>query len=327
MRSASGSRATSAKSSGISPSCASASESRGTARRAERHEIRKAIEVSLHGVATDDAKSGTIELSYAVRAARWAPTYVLRQSADLDRATLEARAMVRQQSGENWEGVELSLSTADLHAWAELPELTSLRIGRAQPRPVRAGWRPPPVGVDALFGDFDRARPPGVPKSTPVAAAPAKAMPDLAEEDDLSEILADEVMLADPEGMVGGAVPMPQGMLRASMEVAASTAAPPAPAAPALEGRAFAKRKRASRGMSMSFGSGGGGLPPTASALMHEPPEEPIEEEPDWTATGDLLRYGQLSDAFGRRTEPGPATVRIDARVPQRRCPGDERAG
>ncbi|MEZ4339955.1 MAG: DUF4139 domain-containing protein [Sandaracinaceae bacterium] len=100
----------------------------------------------------------TLRLEYRVDAARWAPTYALRIDAAMERATLEVRAMVAQRSGEDWGGVSLSLSTASLSAWSELPELMSLRIGRQQPRPAKSGWRPPPTGADLLFGDLDRAR-------------------------------------------------------------------------------------------------------------------------------------------------------------------------
>ena len=50
------------------------------------------------------------------------------------------------------------LSTAEPLAWTELPELSSLRIGKIQPTPPRRGIRPAPVGARALFADYDRDR-------------------------------------------------------------------------------------------------------------------------------------------------------------------------
>lgn len=126
-----------------------------SARHAEAHELRKAVVVSLSG---EPDGSAQLELSYRVSAARWAPTYVMRIDGDMKRASLEVRAAVCQRSGEDWEGVTLSLSTAELSGWAELPELPSIRIGRRQSRPARPGWRPPPTGVEALFADYDRFR-------------------------------------------------------------------------------------------------------------------------------------------------------------------------
>src|SRR5690606_24484254 len=84
-------------------------------------------------------------------------------------------------SGEDWRGVKLVLSTAAPMTWTELPELPSIRIGRAQPPPpARAGFRPAPQGAGALFSDYDRDRmsllrrlPAPSPYSLPALAAPA----------------------------------------------------------------------------------------------------------------------------------------------------------
>ena len=64
--------------------------------------------------------------------------------------------MVGQATGEDWSGVALTLSTASPQQWTELPELKSRRIGRRQPPPAKTGWRPPPVGADELYADYDR---------------------------------------------------------------------------------------------------------------------------------------------------------------------------
>ncbi len=132
-------------------------EARATsARRTEPGELRKAVEISLRG--GDPDEPAVVRVEYRVDAARWAPTYALRLDRDMGRGAVEVRAMVAQRSGEDWAGVELALSTASLDGWAELPELASIRIGRRQSPPSRSGWRPPPVGTDALFADFDRER-------------------------------------------------------------------------------------------------------------------------------------------------------------------------
>src|SRR6185295_19093357 len=92
-----------------------------------------------------------------VHGARWAPSYALRLERGMGSGVLTLRASIAQASGEDWAGVKLSLSTAALDRRTALPELKSLRIGRAQPPPQRSGWREPPPGLDELFAGFDAA--------------------------------------------------------------------------------------------------------------------------------------------------------------------------
>lgn len=95
-------------------------------------------------------------LEYFVPGARWTPTYVCRLNSVENTATIAVRSLICQQTGEDWSGVRLQLSTALPLSWCELPELSSLRIGKAQPPLKKAGWRKPPVGAEILFEDFDR---------------------------------------------------------------------------------------------------------------------------------------------------------------------------
>ena len=121
------------------------------ARQARSRELRKTVRVQLDGPA-----EGRLFVSYAVPGATWAPSYTLRLTPGLDQAELSVRALVRQRSREDWSDTRIVLSTADLQGWTELPELQSLRIGRAQSRKT-ATWRPPPTGSGALYTDHDRA--------------------------------------------------------------------------------------------------------------------------------------------------------------------------
>lgn len=105
------------------------------------------------GTATDTG----IDIEYVVGAARWWPTYAARFTAGATRVEWSLGAYVTQLSGEDWAQVKLSLSTADLAHDARLPELPSLRLGRAQPA-ARRGYRPVPEDLDAMFDGFDRAR-------------------------------------------------------------------------------------------------------------------------------------------------------------------------
>ncbi len=106
--------------------------------------------------AGEEASLQGLSVEYVVMAARFWPAYSARFSAAATRVDLAIDAFVAQATGEDWERVALSLSTADLTYDARLPELRSLRIGRAQP-PASRGYRPAPEGLEALFSGYDRA--------------------------------------------------------------------------------------------------------------------------------------------------------------------------
>jgi hypothetical protein len=96
-----------------------------------------------------------IELEYRIPGVKWVPLYQLRLQNDMKSGALLMRAAIFQQSGETWDNVKLSLSSASLEQKQDIPELRSLRIGRSQPQPKASGWREPPEGLDALFSDYD----------------------------------------------------------------------------------------------------------------------------------------------------------------------------
>ncbi|MDY7233226.1 DUF4139 domain-containing protein [Hyalangium rubrum] len=129
-----------------------------TAREVTAGELSKSVHVQLrHGGGA--LARAQLSVEYFVPGARWAPSYQCRLSRDCQQVELVMRALICQHSGEDWRGVKLVLSTASPMTWTELPELPSIRIGRAQPpAPGRAGFRPPPQGAAALFSDFDRDR-------------------------------------------------------------------------------------------------------------------------------------------------------------------------
>jgi hypothetical protein len=98
----------------------------------------------------------TLEIEYTVLAARFWPTYKAWLTKGATRVRLELDALVVQDTGEDWTNVEMSLSTADLVHDARLPELSSLRFGRATPKQKR-GYRAPPLGLDSMFEAYDAA--------------------------------------------------------------------------------------------------------------------------------------------------------------------------
>lgn len=138
--------------------------------------VRKRVVIRLRGVeGVSLDPSLSLALEYQVPGARWVPTYVFRMGRDGRAASLAVRALVVQATGESWDRVKLSVSTADLLRETEMPELKSLRIGRKQPEPPKRAWRDPPTGSELLFQGLDNAlstmRPP------PPVAPPANMEP------------------------------------------------------------------------------------------------------------------------------------------------------
>lgn len=118
-----------------------------------RFEPRKQVTLSMaEGAEVEDV---SIELTYRVPGARWAPSYTLRIENDAQ-AKLELRAVVAQQTGEDWSGATLTVSTASWQAWHDLPRLDALRVGRSQAPVTRAGWRDPPPNPEGMYADHDR---------------------------------------------------------------------------------------------------------------------------------------------------------------------------
>jgi hypothetical protein len=77
---------------------------------------------------------GKVRLNYLVSDATWRPQYRFRAGAEKDAVQLEYLAAIEQKSGEDWTGVDMTLSTAQPQLNATPPELLALDItvaGRA----------------------------------------------------------------------------------------------------------------------------------------------------------------------------------------------------
>lgn len=134
-------------------------ESASNAREAKPNELRKTVIVRLSYQGESNTITGQrLIVEYFVPGARWTPTYVCRLDSAGNQAAIAVRAFLCQRTGEDWSGVRLELSTAEPLAWCELPELPSLRLGRAQSVVKKSGWRRPPIGAEILFEDFDRQK-------------------------------------------------------------------------------------------------------------------------------------------------------------------------
>jgi len=281
-----------------------------TARGAKRDELRKAVVVTLgDGNATGSGHARLI-LEYTVPGARWAPAYSLRIAKDGKRAELALRAVVCQKSGEDWTAVPVSLSTADAQRFTELPELESLRIGRAQPRPPRRGWRPLPAGAEELFADYDRTfrlppvSPPvsgradayeeGMLTAAEATAAPVDAVTRMGTLDDRQRVLAPRRMLApsppasrSPEGFGAPASAM-------TLDAALPKAAP----------ASLAKRPT---------GMLAGLLESSSAEAQAAHLDSTIEIEQDLGADSRMLAYGDLR--MPGPDQPGRGTLTLASRL------------
>ncbi|MFE6751041.1 DUF4139 domain-containing protein [Kitasatospora purpeofusca] len=278
-----------------------------------------------------------IELEYTVQAARWVPSYRLSYRQGEDTGRLLLRASVAQQTDEDWTGVRLALSTADLERRTELPKLRSLRIGRSQPAPPPSGWREPPAGLSDLFSAYDAVGPrpvpdrpllsPGAPLAVSAPVSPTVAVPPPPPAPVAASFPAPGSFPPPAPQAPGGFGPRPggpgarggaQGGLRAADEPSAFAGYGGAPMPPE------ARRVRAARtAEGPGFAEEADFLLAGAPAPFGPPPGPPVPDErlldypvlellgPD----GDGDRRGTLQRAFrpgaGIRTAVGPYGARL----------------
>lgn len=253
---------------------------------APRDARRRQVSLRLAGGGPVEALS----LIYVVQAARWWPAYEARLEQGGQRARWALQAFVAQASGEDWSEVELALSTADLVTDARLPELRSLRLGRAQP-PKTKGYRPPPEGLDALFRGYEEAlqrptptptpakpkpKPSPRPERKPAPPPPPSDGPNLGAMDlaDLGEVALDLAAGAAPAGAApppGGPPPMPAQAAPMRDKVAKSGRG-------AARSRSVSKKRAlADEDAKDEFAGAGGGGPPEP-----EPAPEALEPADAW---------------------------------------------
>lgn len=107
-----------------------------------------------------EAAAAKLRLSYLVNNASWTPSYNLRASENRDTVTVEYNASIQQMSGEDWNNVEMVLSTATPSLVAEAPKLEPLAIKLGSPAPasqapeVAANYRM----MQKSIADISRAR-------------------------------------------------------------------------------------------------------------------------------------------------------------------------
>ena len=100
-------------------------------------------------VQSDKGTPAQFEISYVTGNAGWTPEYDLRSAGTKDNLTLDYKAKVRQATGEDWENVQMTLSTANpnlggvkpqLEPWYIdfAPELRELSLQRKRAMPAGA---------------------------------------------------------------------------------------------------------------------------------------------------------------------------------------------
>lgn len=263
------------------------------ARQARPHELRKAALISLRAreVPTTPVR---VVLEYMVPGARWAPAYAVSLTRELSQATIAVRAVVAQDTGEDWTNVRLTLATADAQRWVELPEMQALRIGRRQPPVLRRGWRAPPAGARELYADYD-----GFIAATRSETRSGGAMDGAAAQAGTS---------GPPQPRQPAAPPM-----RSSAPLPPRAAAPPpasAPRSPPMPMMAAAsvempKRKGGGIGGALGGAVAGffGGAEEAASSDGAGGPGQAPAPEPEHEAAPEQLAYGDLR-------MPGPKAQR-----------------
>ena len=91
-------------------------------------------------------KKVTIELSYLVGGANWQQQYNLRANPEKSNVLIEYNAVVNQTSGEDWDGVALSLSTAEPTMVAAAPVLEPMFVALSNPAQIQQ------TGPQPFFG-------------------------------------------------------------------------------------------------------------------------------------------------------------------------------
>jgi uncharacterized protein (TIGR02231 family) len=84
-------------------------------------------------ISTEGGRKASIELSYLVNGANWQQQYNLRANPKKSTVLVEYNAVVNQTSGEDWNGVNINLSTAEPTMVAAAPTLTPMLVAIAPP--------------------------------------------------------------------------------------------------------------------------------------------------------------------------------------------------
>ena len=104
-----------------------------------------------------EAVKGSLRISYRVQEASWAPFYDARLTIGdaVAKPSIELvhRAEVTQSTGERWDGVELTLSTARPNGATAAPEMVAWEISKVEPEPQDVSEMAPAPAVGMAEAD------------------------------------------------------------------------------------------------------------------------------------------------------------------------------
>jgi uncharacterized protein (TIGR02231 family) len=142
-------------------------------------------QVALVAVQASAALKAKLVLTYRVSGAGWRPVYDARLATQGGQPQLEwvRRALIRQQTGEDWKEARVTLSTVMVRRGTQAPDLRGERIAFWEPRPVARSApmpmaAPPAPGTEAMMATQAReemARKQGADGDRRVAAEEAQA--------------------------------------------------------------------------------------------------------------------------------------------------------
>ncbi|WOP15813.1 DUF4139 domain-containing protein [Ottowia sp. SB7-C50] len=92
-------------------------------------------------------QGGEVKLSYQVRGPGWQPSYRATLDSANQKVRLERQALVAQNTGEDWSGVQLTLSTGQPGAATQGPLPRPWRVGIQPPAPPAAPAMPVPAAA------------------------------------------------------------------------------------------------------------------------------------------------------------------------------------
>ncbi len=88
----------------------------------------KTVREAIMFVRKSDGGDQQIRLNYLVNGCGWSPTYTIHSNEGAEKARLEYNGLIYQMSGENWDEVSLSLSTASPALSSSSPGLAPLHV-------------------------------------------------------------------------------------------------------------------------------------------------------------------------------------------------------
>jgi uncharacterized protein (TIGR02231 family) len=94
----------------------------------------------------------SVRLSYLVGKCEWSPAYTFRAGGDRNQIRVECHGLIQQMSGEDWDGVQLTLSTASPGLSASGPGLAAFAVTLSKEA------APKPLNPEELTARLDAAR-------------------------------------------------------------------------------------------------------------------------------------------------------------------------